>query len=135
MQAQTQPTEKKPLTIHQYNSMKREQNDGVLISPVECGNTMIIDDTYRKHARGVRSWMKAKFDNWDQRAKQEKYYQEKEQLEKYKRKQYAQEQKALQEEQEKRRREENERMEKMWKTETARVIVDTEIETEGNDAW
>ena len=86
MQAQIAPV----MTVQKYLTVKRENSRSSPVTSASCetGNTMVFDDTDGKHARGVRSWQVAKFNHWDQKERQNKFFESQRKLEQLKRKQH-----------------------------------------------
>jgi len=79
MQAQ-QPT----MSVQAYfNTKKASRDDSVGVAGT---NTMIFDDYGKAGSRGIKSWQKARFENYDQRLKKQLYYEEQRKLEQWKKK-------------------------------------------------
>ena len=56
-----------------FNTKKASRDDSVGVAGT---NTMIFDDYGKAGSRGIKSWQKARFENYDQRLKKQLYYEE-----------------------------------------------------------
>jgi hypothetical protein len=126
-----------PVTVQAYFQSKRSSDRNTTIG-VEGTNTMIFNDYGKAGARGIRAWEKAKFENYDQRAKQQQFYDQQRQLQQWKRRQEYEATKSVREEEERQQREKLAREQaKLREIEKLnRIVVDTSIMSEEcNDAW
>lgn len=126
-----------PVTVQAYFNSKRTSDRDTPIAIVDS-NCMVFNDYGKAGARGIRSWQRAKFDNYDQRAKQQKYYDDQRKLEQWKRRCEYEATKSVREELERQERDKQERERKHIREieELNRVKVDTNvISEECNDAW
>jgi hypothetical protein len=128
-----------PVTVQKYLTEKRANARDAPVTSASCetGCTMVYDDTYGKHSRGVRAWQEAKFNHWEQRERQNKFFESQRKLEQMKRKEQFEATRATREAMEKKKREEEAYNEKLWnqsQNERSNYVVDTSVES-CNDAW
>jgi hypothetical protein len=122
-----------PVSVQAYFSNKRSSSYDDPVG-VAGTNTMIFNDYGKCGARGIKSWEKARFENYDQRAKQQKFYDEQRQLQQLKRKQEYEATKHIREAALKTQHEEEERARKLFEQKSDRIVVDY-INEDANDAW
>ena len=126
-----------PVSVQAYYHAKRQNEYNTPIT-VANSTSMVFNDYGKAGARGIRSWQKAKFDNYDQRAKQDKYYEDQRKLNQLKRRQEYEATKSVRDELEKQQRE-KEKIERQRICEIQnlnRVVIDSSmLSKECNDAW
>jgi hypothetical protein len=125
----------KTVSVQAYFNNKKSDSWDKPVGIADC-NSMVFDNYGRAGNRGISSWQRAKFENWDQRAKQQKFYEDKRKLEQLKRKQEYEATKEIREAAVRKQQEERERELRMMKEIESqnRIVVDTFVE-DCNDAW
>ena len=121
-----------PVSVQAYFNAKRVTRDDTV--GVSGTNTMIFNDYGKAGARGIKSWEKARYENYDQRAKQQQYYDNQRMLQQMKRKQEYEATKHIRDAQLKKEQEEIERARKQFEQNNDRIKVEY-VNEEANDAW
>ena len=129
MQAQ-QPT----MSVQAYfNTKKASRDDSVGVAGT---NTMIFDDYGKAGSRGIKSWQKARFENYDQRLKKQLYYEEQRKLEQWKKKLEYEATKHILDTLFQKQQEEDEKARKLFEQNINNDRIKVEfINQETNDAW
>ena len=129
MQAQ-QPT----MSVQAYfNTKKASRDDSVGVAGT---NTMIFDDYGKAGSRGIKSWQKARFENYDQRLKKQLYYEEQRKLEQWKKKREYEATKHILDTLFQKQQEEDEKARKLFEQNINNDRIKVEfINQETNDAW
>jgi hypothetical protein len=117
-----------------FNNKKVGRDDTIAI---EGTNSMTFNDYGKQGSRGIKSWEKARYENWDKKAKQQKFYDEQRQLQQIKNRQFYEAEKAAREQELRRKEEEEERIMNYMKEveKMNRVVVHHSDDEECNDAW
>ena len=121
-----------PVSVQAYFNTKRTSREDAI--GVAGTNTMIFNDYGKAGARGIKSWQKARFENYDQRAKQQQYFEEQRKLEQWKRQREYEATKDVRDALLQKQKEEEERALKLFEQNTDRIKVEY-INEESNDAW
>lgn len=128
-----------PVTVQAYLQQKKLSASNNPIG-VEGTDSMIFDDYGKCKGRGISAWQKARFEHYDQKMRQMKYFEEQKQLQKLKNQKYVEMAKEA----------ENARKQKQLEEEAAiakamrdaekmnRVVVEhtnVDLDAEPTDAW
>ena len=129
-------TQQAPVSVQAFFNQKKANKSDVI--GIEGMNSMIFSGDVKCKGRGIRAWEKARFENYDQKMRQNKYYEDQRLIQKIKNQHFVDMAKEAEEARKKKQEDEDIKIQNYMKQleKIDRIVVEhIDVESESNDAW